>query len=94
MEQKKINILSPTFSNPTDNSTCSFTEIEMKNYYNVGYLTLYAQMDSSYFSLSIADPDEMPHYAIFHLGLHCLPKYPFRSNQYTKGYRKKVPNTL
>ena len=24
-----------------------------------------------------ADPDEMPHYAAFHLGLHCLPKYPF-----------------
>ena len=20
-------------------------------------------------------PDEMPHYAAFHLGLHCLPKY-------------------
>ena len=24
------------------------------------------------------DPDEMQHYAAFHLGLHCLPKYPFR----------------
>ena len=23
-----------------------------------------------------ADPDEMPHYAAFHLGLHYLPKYP------------------
>ena len=23
-----------------------------------------------------ADPDEMPHHAAFHLGLHCLPKYP------------------
>ena len=21
------------------------------------------------------DPDEMPHYGAFHLGLHCLPKY-------------------
>ena len=21
------------------------------------------------------DPDEMPHYAAFHLGLHCLPKH-------------------
>ena len=27
---------------------------------------------------NIADPDEMLHYAAFHLGLHCLPKYPFR----------------
>ena len=24
------------------------------------------------------DPDEMQHYAAFHLGLHCLPKYLFR----------------
>ena len=31
------------------------------------------------------DPDEMPHYAAFHLGLHCLPKYAFRSHWYTKG---------
>ena len=23
-----------------------------------------------------ADHDEMPHYAAFHLGPHCLPKYP------------------
>ena len=29
------------------------------------------------------DPDEMQHYAAFHLGLHCLPKYPFRGFQYT-----------
>ena len=32
-----------------------------------------------------ADPDEMQHHAAFHLGLHCLPKYPFRGFQYTKG---------
>ena len=25
-----------------------------------------------------ADPYEMPHYVAFHLGLHCLSKYPFR----------------
>ena len=24
-----------------------------------------------------ADPNEMPHIVAFHLGLHCLPKYPF-----------------
>ena len=23
------------------------------------------------------DPDEMLHFAAFHLGLHCLPQYPF-----------------
>ena len=32
-----------------------------------------------------ADPDEMQHYAAFYLGLHCLPKYPFRGFQKTKG---------
>ena len=32
-----------------------------------------------------ADPDEMQHYAAFHLGLHCLPKYPFKVFQQTKG---------
>ena len=37
-----------------------------------------------------ADPDEMQHYAAFHLGLHCLPKYPFMRFQFTKGFRKKI----
>ena len=27
--------------------------------------------------------DEMQHYAAFHLGLHCLPKYLIRGFQYT-----------
>ena len=31
------------------------------------------------------DPNEMPHDAAFHLGLHFLQKYPFRDFQYTKG---------
>ena len=25
-----------------------------------------------------ADPDEMQHHAAFHMGIHCLPKYPFK----------------
>ena len=32
-----------------------------------------------------ADPDEMHHYAEFHLGLHCLKKYPLSGFQYTEG---------
>ena len=32
-----------------------------------------------------ANLDEMQCYAAFHLGLHCLPKYPFRGFQYMKG---------
>ena len=31
-----------------------------------------------------ADPDEMQHYAAFHLGFQCLPKNLFRGFQYTK----------
>ena len=34
---------------------------------------------------SNADPDEMLHFAAFHLGLHCLPKYLFISSQNEKG---------
>ena len=44
-----------------------------------------------------ADPDEMQHNAAFHLGLHCLPNYPFRGFQYTKGYillHTEGPNLL
>ena len=31
------------------------------------------------------DPDEMQHYAAFHLGLHCLQKYLFRGFTEFKG---------
>ena len=31
-----------------------------------------------------ADPDEMPHNAAFHQGLHCLPKYLFTGIQNEK----------
>ena len=32
-----------------------------------------------------ADPDKMPHSAVFHLGLHCLPNYLFMVAQSLKG---------
>ena len=32
------------------------------------------------------DPDEMQHYAAFHLGLYCLQKFSFRGFPKTKGY--------
>ena len=32
-----------------------------------------------------ADPDEMQHYAAFHLCLHCLPKYLFTGFWSSKG---------
>ena len=36
------------------------------------------------------DPDEMQHYAAFHLGLHCLHKYLFMDFPNTKGYDSTV----
>ena len=36
------------------------------------------------------DPDEMQHYAAFHLGLHCLQKYSFRGFPNTKGFKKNL----
>ena len=34
---------------------------------------------------NILDPGEMMHHAAFHLGLHCLSKYPFKGFQYENG---------
>ena len=36
------------------------------------------------------DPDEMQHYAAFHLGLHCWPKYLFRVSSIKKGFVNSV----
>ena len=37
------------------------------------------------FYLYSVDPDEMQHYAAFHLGLQCLQQYSFRGFSNTKG---------
>ena len=37
-----------------------------------------------------ADPDEMQHYAAFHLGLHCLQNYPFRKRKLTTIFNKHI----
>ena len=39
-----------------------------------------------FISANSADPDEMPPYAAFHLGLHCLSKYLFTGIQNEKSY--------
>ena len=36
--------------------------------------------ENSFILANRVDPDEMPHNVAFHLGLHCLPKYAFRSH--------------
>ena len=40
-----------------------------------------------FFILNSVDLDEMQHCAEFHLGLHCLQKYPFSGFSNTKGLR-------
>ena len=40
----------------------------------------YCLVKICYYLCNSAVPDEMPHYAAFHLGLHCLPKYLFSFN--------------
>ena len=43
------------------------------------YLRTFLNVPSNVLILAnSAEPDEMQHYAAFHLGLHCLSKYPFR----------------
>ena len=39
------------------------------------------QENPIYILTNSADPDEMPHYAAFHLGLHCLRMYIFTGIQ-------------
>ena len=41
-------------------------------------------VSEDYFCLS-SKIDEVLHYGAFHLGLHCLPKYPFRGLRSIKG---------
>ena len=40
--------------------------------------------DDCFILAKSADPDKMPHYAAFRLGLHCLPKYPFAVSRMIK----------
>ena len=58
-------------------------------------VTAYNFLKNAFLSLKInfvlensADPDEMPHYAAFHLGLHCLPKYLLRGFWSSRGKDK------
>ena len=46
---------------------------------------LFLSMKIEFVLANSTDPEEMSHHVAFLLGLHCLPKYPFRGFQYTKG---------
>ena len=54
-------------------------------YFNRSQVVLYQLSLRIFFTLTNSVvPDEMPPYVKFHLGLHCLQKYPFRGFQNTK----------
>ena len=46
---------------------------------------LFLSLKIDFVTANSADLDEMPLHAAFHLGLHCLPKYPFRGFWSSKG---------
>ena len=42
------------------------------------YYISFSEFEIDFLLANNADPDEMLHYASFHLDLYCLPKYLFR----------------
>ena len=45
----------------------------LKFHKNIGIFPL----NSNFALANSVDPDEMQQHAAYHVGLHCLPKYPF-----------------
>ena len=43
--------------------------------YLMGHINIYLYVKINFNLANSADRDEMTHYAAFHVGLHCLPKY-------------------
>ena len=44
----------------------------------IGRDLITSEFEINFVLANSVDADEMSHDATFHLGLHCLPKYPFR----------------
>ena len=55
------------------------TQVQISNY------DVFISLKIVFTLTNSADPDEMPHFRTFHLGLHCLSMFTLRSLQYTKG---------
>ena len=72
---------------------CSIVYIQGSKVYNFQIKTVIFSLKFIFILANSVDPDEMPHDVAFHLGLHCLPKYAFRSHNYTKGYPFKPFDT-
>ena len=61
----------------------------------ITYFFLFLSLKTIFVLANSADPDVMLHPVVFHVGLHCLPKYVYRYPDY-KGllYMKFVPLKL
>ena len=55
--------------------------------YNIQIKLYFSCLKITFVLVNSADPDEMLHCAACHLGLGCLPKYPFRSFPVFKGLK-------
>ena len=57
-------------------SIWSIVNIEVTGYHEFHTNIVFISLKIYSVSANSADPDEMPHYVVFHLGLHCVQKYP------------------
>ena len=55
--------------------------------YNSQMIIVFMSLEIVFVLANSVDPDEMPLYAVFHQGLHCLPKYALRGNWYMPVYK-------
>ena len=59
---------------------CIYLAYNFQN--NIAFLSLKIEL----FLANSVEPDKMKHYVAFHLGTHCLQKYPLRGLWSAKGY--------
>ena len=64
----------------------SIEYIEVSQVYNFQIKKVFLSLKICFVLANSLNPDEMPHHAEFHLGLHCSSKYTFRSHNCIKGY--------
>ena len=53
--------------------------------YNFKKNIIFLSLKMDFVLANSADTDKMMHYAVFHLGLHCLPKYCVKGFWSSKG---------
>ena len=65
------------------------SEAKLRNIYKkkLDFKKIYISLKIGFVLANGVDPDEMPHYVAFHLGLHCLSKYLFRVSGTHKGLK-------